>query len=72
MESNQRTTFIDEAERKLRMVRNIILVSRQEGRPTAIDLAGTVSMLCREAGRLELGSVVAVLATAASIPICPP
>lgn len=63
MESNQRTTFIDEAERKLRMVRNIILVSRQEGRPTAIDLAGTVSLLCCEAGRLELGSIVAVLET---------
>ncbi|MCC6327926.1 MAG: response regulator [Acidobacteria bacterium] len=66
MESNQRIAFIDEAETKLRMVRNVILVSRQEGRPASIDLAATISVLRREAERLELGLVVSVLATVES------
>ncbi len=57
----QYNAFIDEAEQHLRVFRNGILVSRQEGRFTATNLPDQIGRLKCTAAALDLGHVADVL-----------
>jgi chemosensory pili system protein ChpA (sensor histidine kinase/response regulator) len=63
MDPIQNTAFIDEAERKLRIIRNSILVSRQEGRAAGLNLVAEIGRLRETADQMDLRSVVTVLET---------